>query len=164
MLTTFILASNLTVLSKSQATMPSSALQSSSTLGTGRPLTHIELHEKAEDQLVKKSLLGQTGKRKRHQDVFAVQDHEEDSYLDGEDDKPEVSREHPLERSPLILEYEGVTNNAAESRPTLMTQEKSIVVGSALQRNPDGSLVAPKVRKRTKSKVSMYQEIADLVY
>ncbi|KAF8976944.1 hypothetical protein BDQ17DRAFT_1440885 [Cyathus striatus] len=58
--------------SKTQASLPSSLLQSSSTLGTGRLATHEELQARSEDKDVKRALDGRLGKRKRHRDAYDV--------------------------------------------------------------------------------------------
>ncbi|CAA7261404.1 unnamed protein product [Cyclocybe aegerita] len=135
-------------LAKTQASLSSSLLQSSSTLGTGKALTHKELQEKAEDSLVKKSLLGQPGKRKRHQDVFDIQEADDEDEELSPDEDDEVPDHHNVDSTPLELPSE--TSVVIDESPSLPPAKSAATVGSALQRNLDGSTVAPKVRPRTK--------------
>lgn len=148
----------LTFLSKTQASLSSAVLQSSSTLGTGKPLTFEERQAKEEDALVKKALVGQTGKRKRNQDVFSVHDNED---LSGDDGEEEEERPRKIGKAipddgdeadvPSISPPEVVVVEAPENPPPKKVSE-NVAVGSALQRNPDGSIAAPKIRQRTKPK------------
>ncbi len=136
-------------LSQSQAQITNTLhLQSSSTLGTGRVSTHRERLDKLEDIEVRKALDGRVGKRKRN-DEYSVRNADED-----EEDDTEL---YPGNDSPL--EVEGVSeakitdiiHAEASAQPTTST---STAVGSALQRNPDGTVVAPRIRsKRQKTKV-----------
>ncbi|KAJ3513040.1 hypothetical protein NLJ89_g3170 [Agrocybe chaxingu] len=134
-------------LAKTQASLSSSLLQSSSTLGTGKALTHKELQEKAEDSFVKKSLLGQTGKRKRHQDVFDVQVADEEEEF-SPDEGEEIPDQHNVDAAPHDLPLE--TSVVVDESSSLTPAKSAATAGSALQRNPDGSAVAPKVRPRSK--------------
>lgn len=150
----------LIVPSKSQATLSSTVLQSSATLGTGKVATHQEQQDKAEDALIKKALLGQTGKRKRHQDVYAVHDHDSDINDDDNDQFGSAEEGNQVAKrsrstSPIsALQSSGeviVVDSSANDN--LSKLEKSqVIVGSALQRNADGSIVAPKIRVRSKGK------------
>ncbi|KAF8176995.1 P-loop containing nucleoside triphosphate hydrolase protein [Pholiota molesta] len=142
-------------LAKTQASMSSAILQSSSTLGTGKLSTFEDRQDKAEDALVRKSLAGQTGKRKRHQDVYDIHDAEGNDLEDSEEEE-EIrarkisklsSRENEEKPELEIVVVQGPANPPPKkaSTPT---------VGSALQRNADGSVVAPKVRLKQKGKVT----------
>lgn len=124
--------------------MSSAILQSSSTLGTGKLSTFEERQEKAEDALVRKSLAGQAGKRKRHQDVYTVEDVSSD---DGDNDKDIRPKKQTR------LDVEGIEDNSSNdimvvdaplNPPPKKASESS--VGSALHRNADGSIAMPKVR------------------
>ncbi|KAF4617551.1 hypothetical protein D9613_006038 [Agrocybe pediades] len=141
-------------LSKTQATSSSVVLQSSATLGTGKPLTHQQLQDKEEDALVKKTLLGQTGKRKRRQDAYHVLDNEpeddEDEEMlgiEGRASPPDISNSSPAKDRADIVVVDASTNEVTERH-----EPSKPAVGSALQRNADGSVVAPKVRARSKGK------------
>lgn len=143
----------LTFLSKTQASLSTSVLQSSSTLGTGKASTFQERQEKDEDVFVKKSLLGQSGKRKRHQDVFAVQDAESDEDLADESltGQPEEDREFQNNtKGDYSMPEVGVVEG-----PSLVPKsstQTAVSVGSALQRNANGSVIAPKTRPMSKGK------------
>ncbi|KAJ7044117.1 P-loop containing nucleoside triphosphate hydrolase protein [Mycena alexandri] len=118
-------------LAQSQATLPSSLqLQSSATLGTGKSTTHRDRLDKLEDKETRRALDGRTGKRKRQDDSYAVIGAEESS-----DD--EINREDSA------LQISGPS-----SKPPTLSAPAG--VGSALQRNPDGSVVAPKIVPRNK--------------
>ncbi|KDR82679.1 hypothetical protein GALMADRAFT_1347828 [Galerina marginata CBS 339.88] len=143
-------------LSKTQATLSSNILQSSATLGTGRTSTQQEHLDRVEDSRVRKSLGGQSGKRKRHQDVFTVVDN------DSEFDEPMDDFGSPEDvSSPMALKQSNVSQDPSESEiimidTSTVSTGKAIhirpSVGSALQRNPDGSIASPKVRVKAKGK------------
>ena len=82
----------MTFFSQAQASLSSSVLYSSASLGTGKLSTHQQLQEKAEDREIKKAFIGLSGKRKRHQDHF---------HIDGPDEDDDVS---DVENSPHKLE------------------------------------------------------------
>lgn len=127
--------------------MSSAILQSSSTLGTGRLSTFEERQDKAEDALVRKTLAGQAGKRKRHQDVYTVHDHEDDSSdgNDNEDVRPrKLGKHHSVDPAEDQPEDEIMVVEAPPNPP--QKKEAASAVGSALHRNADGSIAAPKVR------------------
>jgi len=126
-------ARSLTFSSQSQAQLPSSLqLQSSSTLGTGKASTHQQNLDKQEDKEVRHAL----GKRKRGKEDYDVV--EEDSEEDG------------FEKS---LDFYKTSQTTAEP-PTSPFQVPSVfpIIGSALQRNSDGSIPAPKVKPRSLNK------------
>jgi len=144
----------LTSLSKTQASLSTSVLQSSSTLGTGKASTFKERQEKDEDLFVRQSLLGQSGKRKRHQDIFTAQDVE--AYEDLEDEllsgQPKEDREFQNNIKTHHSEAEvGVVEGPTRLPPKSSTQT-AFPVGSALQRNANGSVTAPKIRPMSKGK------------
>ncbi len=129
--------------SQTQAHIPDSLqLQSSSTLGTGRVSTHRERLDKLEDKDVRKALAGRSGKRKRN-DNYEVSLAEEDS--DGSESDVAMRRSSSRSKSPIA---------SKDTHPVESTA--SAVVGSALQRNPDGTAVAPRIRvKSDKKKASL---------
>ncbi|KAF5369365.1 hypothetical protein D9758_002690 [Tetrapyrgos nigripes] len=117
-------------LSQSQAQIPSSLhLQSSSTLGTGKAFTHQEKLDKLEDKEVKHAL----GKRKRGAEVYDIVDADSD-----EEDEFEQS-----------LDFYGTSEPSDKKADAAAT---SVSVGSALQRNPDGSVPAPKFKQKSQGK------------
>ncbi|KAF5385658.1 hypothetical protein D9757_005460 [Collybiopsis confluens] len=122
-------------ISQSQAQLPSTVhFQSSSTLGTGKPTTHQERLDKLEDKQVRRALDGPLGKRKRHNGQYQILEAD----TDDEDDEDELdsSPEHPIDTP----------------QPQLPATES--LIGGALARNPDGTVVAPKVRQATKKKTA----------
>lgn len=138
--------------------MSSAILQSSSTLGTGRLSTFEERQDKAEDALVRKTLAGQAGKRKRHQDVYTVHDHEDDSSdgNDNEDVRPrKLGKHHSVDPAEDQPEDEIMVVEAPPNPP--QKKEAASAVGSALHRNADGSIAAPKVRLKPEGKLVCFR-------
>ncbi|KIK69520.1 hypothetical protein GYMLUDRAFT_33890 [Collybiopsis luxurians FD-317 M1] len=124
-------------LSQSQAQLPSSIhFQSSSTLGTGKPTTHQERLDKLEDKQVRRALDGRSGKRKRHDGLFEVVEADTDDDQDDLDSIAEPSVE------------------LSEPPPQPIAPQP--VVGGALARNPDGTVVAPKVRQGKRNKKTAF--------
>ncbi|KAJ7644132.1 P-loop containing nucleoside triphosphate hydrolase protein [Roridomyces roridus] len=123
-------------LSQSQATLPTTLhLQSSATLGTGKSATHQDRLDKLEDKEIRRALDGRAGQRRRRQeDSYAVTGPD----LDMDDDEPD---DEPV-AGPSSL-------------------PKASAVGSALQRNPDGTVVAPKVVPRSQGKKSAFKSWKD---
>jgi hypothetical protein len=121
---------------QTQAALPTTLhLQSSATLGTGKVATHRDRLDKLEDKEIRRALDGRTGKRRRHDDSYAVTGPEAD--MDDQESDPEDDPFPPMQIS-------GPSNPPRPSVPA--------AVGSALQRNPDGSLVAPKIVPRSHGK------------
>ena len=147
-------------LSQAQASLSSSVLYSSASLGTGKLSTHQQLQEKVEDREIRNAFIGLSGKRKRHQDHF---------HIDGPDEDDDVSE---VESHPQRLEEEGWleqntgtlaeqdTNAVVSQMDPFESRSKAhslpVVVGSALQRNPDGSVVAPKIYAKSEKQVPLY--------
>ncbi|KAG5648122.1 hypothetical protein DXG03_006076 [Asterophora parasitica] len=145
-------------LAQTQAEIPSSLhLQTSSSLGTGKASTHQENFDRLEDKEVRRALDGRAGKRKRNDDVYAVlqadgeDSDEEDTDLacDADFDKDSLSRNStkPRETAAVIIHDTGV-------QPVFPAASTSSAVGSALKRNPDGTVSAPKVRQKPKGKIA----------
>lgn len=134
-------------------------LYSSASLGTGKLSTHQQLQEKAEDREIRKAFIGLSGKRKRHQDHF---------HIHGPDEDDDVSE---VESQPQKLEKEQNTGTLAEQDAnTVISQidpirshskapSLPVVVGSALQRNPDGSVVAPKIYAKSEKQVPFFNKM-----
>ncbi|KAG0703797.1 P-loop containing nucleoside triphosphate hydrolase protein [Suillus ampliporus] len=142
-------------LAQTQAQTSSLDLQSSSTLGTGATSTARERQEKLEDKDVRRAMEGQANKRRRRHDNFTVHEHgdSEDEYdaMDGVE----------ADQVPTQYEHEGsVTKEFVADFPTASTgsQPASLTVfdvGGALKRNPDGSVVAPRVVNKKNEKARM---------
>jgi ATP-dependent RNA helicase DHX37/DHR1 len=116
--------------------MDSVNLQSSSTLGTGRAYTHQERLDKAEDKEVRKALDGRSGKRKRHNDQFVVEE------PDTDDDEHALKTRLP---APEIIDLtdpvKPVSVPAAPSAPSVS------VVGGAL-RNTAASVTSARTKPK----------------
>ncbi|KIM43329.1 hypothetical protein M413DRAFT_444160 [Hebeloma cylindrosporum] len=142
---------------KTQASLSTSVLQSSSTLGTGKASTFQERQEKDEDIFVKKSLLGQSGKRKRHQDIFDVQNAEgEEDLADGLlSGQAEEDTEFQNNANEDYIKAEVGVIQGPPSLPPKKSTQSAPSVGSALQRNANGGVTAPKVRPKSKGKYSV---------
>ncbi|KAF9267419.1 P-loop containing nucleoside triphosphate hydrolase protein [Marasmius fiardii PR-910] len=138
-------------LSQSQAQISSSLhLQSSSTLGTGKVITHQESADKLEDKEVRRALDGRVGKRKRRGEVYDVIDESNED----EDD-----------------EYIEILETGASNMPlaTVAVGKGSLVepnVGGALKRDADGHVFAQKARQtgqKTKSIFAGWKKTSLLV-
>ncbi|KAI0824165.1 P-loop containing nucleoside triphosphate hydrolase protein [Trametes gibbosa] len=152
-------------LSKSQAVASAALnLQSSATLGTGKATTHLRRLEKQEDLDVKRVLDGRTsqGNRRRRNDaLLTVMNNSEESASEDEDTKMDVDRS-----SKALDDVDGIPEGFSRSRPVVIVDSgfsttiqshhiedaapmpSSSSVGGALRRNPDGSVVTPKILKR----------------
>ncbi|GBE84926.1 Putative ATP-dependent RNA helicase [Sparassis crispa] len=142
-------------LSKSQAQLSIALqLQSSSTLGTGKPSTHKQLLDTQEDRDVRRAMERQTGKTGHQQSsVLGVEESVSDEdgisvEVDREDDGslPAAQSGDGLSKSdPIVVVDSGSITSIV---PTAQPAPTPSVVGSALHRNPDGSVVAPRIVKR----------------
>ena len=133
-------------------------------LGSRKILTHQELLDKQEDKAVKDAITGRTSK-KRKRNPYAVYDAEQD-----EDEDEELERDisdHEMDsispqRTAKQLTEPTVTMDLSgvHAKP----EKGPIVVGSALQRNPDGSIVQPKMRPMKKKQVCHAVLVLKLIY
>jgi ATP-dependent RNA helicase DHX37/DHR1 len=129
---------------QSQAELPTSLhLQSSATLGTGKATTHRDRLDKLEDKEIRRALDGRAGRRRRHDDSYAVTGPEGD---EGSDDE-----EYEHGGAPRPMELDPTPSLSAASSNGAHVPS-STAVGSALQRNPDGSVVAPKIMLKSRGK------------
>ncbi|KAJ3822852.1 P-loop containing nucleoside triphosphate hydrolase protein [Lentinula raphanica] len=127
-------------LSQSQAQLPSNIhFQSSATLGTGKAFTHQDQLDKQEDKEVRRAIEGRSGKRKRRDGFYGVVEVDTDE----DDDKEEAEEEDEIE-----IDTVPVKENL---EPLPRTVDSQPTTGGALARNPDGSVVAPKVRLKSKN-------------
>ncbi|KAL0961087.1 hypothetical protein HGRIS_006070 [Hohenbuehelia grisea] len=130
-------------LSQSQAELPSTlGLQSTSTLGTGKASTHQERLDRLEDKAVRRALDGQLGKRKRAVDRYDVVDESDGSESD-------EARAGTLNERSQDEEDDQIAHMPSTSTPS--------EVGSALHRNPDGSVVQARVRPKKSGPKSVFQ-------
>jgi ATP-dependent RNA helicase DHX37/DHR1 len=137
----------LTLFRKSQAELPNSLhLQSSSALGTGKATSHQDHLDKREDIDVRRALDGQTGRRRRARDVYEIEEAEDD---DLEDDQ--LSH---------VADNDAISNDVPSSAgPSAIVRPSTPAVGSALQRNADGSIVAPRIRPRKQKQVNIISPV-----
>ncbi|KAG6896275.1 hypothetical protein C0992_009398 [Termitomyces sp. T32_za158] len=147
-------------LAQTQAEIPSSLhLQTSSSLGTGKVSTHQERQERLEDRQVRRALDVHLGKRKRKGDAYTVidpkaesTDSEEESTPDGREEMETFPSAEGIDKSEAIL-TKASTATVIEASARLPAPPPCDTVGSALKRNPDGTVMAPKVRQISKGKV-----------
>lgn len=133
-------------------------------LGTGRVITHKQKQDELEDREIRRAIDGQTGNKKRKRGpITAAFASEEDSdedfdgvqggYAnvneemgDKQDKRDESMMEDGLSRSKPIVVIDSGFATATVDEPDVASEPPA--VASALRRNPDGSIVAPKVVKR----------------
>ncbi|KAG6830018.1 hypothetical protein H0H92_002546 [Tricholoma furcatifolium] len=145
-------------LAQTQAQIPSSLhLQTSSSLGTGKASTNQERHDQQEDKEIRRALDGRLGKRKRGNDTYAVIDvndeasqDSEGEMLDRDDDEdeaptPKKAKESPTEIQSAPRTVEITTASLAPVPPA---------IGSALKKNADGTVAAPTIRQKSKTKTT----------
>lgn len=95
---------------------------------------------------------GRIGKRKRNADNYAFV--AADASDEGEDEDFHMSADNDGRTSANVLEDPDVIAVGTEFVTPMTIQPipaTSSAIGSAIQRNPDGTLVAPKFRKKAKS-------------
>lgn len=137
-------------LSQSQAELPSSLpLQSSSSLGTGKVLSHQEIADKLEDKDVRRAVEGRAGKRKRRSGAYETTILNDDNNHDGESTDDETRSLYREKES--HVQKENLVEFVAPTLPAVVEG-----VGSALQRNSDGTVIAPRVRQKTGDKKVRY--------
>ena len=147
-------------ISKSQAQLSAALqLQSSATLGTGKASTHKDILDKQEDKEVRRAIDGTArhGKRGRGKTSVA-QTYDDESGSEAEDDvlgdaRPNGSHEDgevgSSRANPVVIVDAGFSTATLPPEDDHVSAASSVPqVGSALKRNADGSVVAPKVAKR----------------
>jgi ATP-dependent RNA helicase DHX37/DHR1 len=140
---------------KSQNGVDSALLQSSSMLGTGKPLTHQQRFEKDEDSQVRQAMLGRVGKRRRHSEVMDMMDSaddkdDKDEGLSDSDAETDDEPKGAVTRTSVEDEQMEVVNIQEAKKPPIPVVNMPVVIGSALRRNEDGTIAASAVRKRSK--------------
>lgn len=125
--------------------MPSSLhLQSSSTLGTGRPHTAGDKAAKDEDSTVRRALSGQR-KGRRSSNAFGVESMSRGESDASESESDTSNRQEGTSRSEAIVIPMVPKLNITNKQP--VTQ-----AGGALKRNPDGTTTAPVMLPRKQKK------------
>ncbi|KIY49650.1 P-loop containing nucleoside triphosphate hydrolase protein [Fistulina hepatica ATCC 64428] len=139
---------------QTQAQIPDShVLQSSATLGTARIQSHLELAERTEDRGMRRAL-----KRRRIDyiddgDVNDVPNDEmsvdESRYNGAVGGSGGPSANGHGSEAPLPTTEQG------QAPPLAPSTRDSPTIGSALRRNPDGSTIAPAIKKRRKKSIAL---------
>ncbi|KAF8895535.1 P-loop containing nucleoside triphosphate hydrolase protein [Infundibulicybe gibba] len=143
-------------LSQSQAELPTTLhLHSSSTLGTGRVTDHHERRAREEDKEVRRALDGRNNKRKRQDDSFAVTipDDEDESDDGAMSLKQAHFRENKEEMSAQEDEPSTTPGNA------LLDKKSSI--GSALQKNLNGTAMVTKMATKKQKSLKHWKGITE---
>ena len=139
--------------SKSQAEIHSVlGLQSSSTLGTGAAKTHQDRLDREEDKEIRRAFdgtaLGRGNKRRRRQPKHEVayDATDESDGIESVVGAMSVDEEEGKSRTnPVVIVDSGFSTAPVDSGPKITLIGE---VGSALQRNADGSTVAPRISKK----------------
>lgn len=142
-------------LAQTQATMPSLELQSSSTLGTGKVTSNRQRLDKAEDLQVRRAIDGRAGKRKRRATNYSGADSESaDSELDN---RPGCEIDAPSPKTTPAPIVSVVDYSSGMTPPNKDVQPSPSIVGGALKRNVDGTVVQPRVVKKQKGKKTAFR-------
>ena len=134
-------------------------LYSSASLGTGKLSTHQQLQEKAEDREIRKAFVGLTGKRKRHQDHFHIHGHDEDDDVSEAESHPQRLEEEQSTGTFTEQDANAIISQTDPVQSQSKPRSLPVVVGSALQRNPDGSAVAPKIHAKSEKQVLLFNKM-----
>ncbi|KIO20952.1 hypothetical protein M407DRAFT_10632 [Tulasnella calospora MUT 4182] len=135
-------------LAKTQEEVDHLQLQSSSTLGSAKPMTHLQRLAIAEDQEVRRAVDTRGGRQKRRRGrPMPVADEDlssgSDSSLNGD-----ISSEMEEDESPwggiADSDDDQMNDLIPETAPAPASISSPPQVGSALRRNPDGSVITPK--------------------
>jgi ATP-dependent RNA helicase DHX37/DHR1 len=141
--------------SQSQTETDSFVLQSSATLGTGRTSTAKERAEHQEHQEVSNMILGRAGKRRRRGALDSaptgISGDEESDVDNANNDVPDRIRSvrapsssgAGTKQDPVVV----VDQPFAAPKPS-PAAPSSVIVGSALKRNADGTVAQPRVIQR----------------
>ncbi|KAF9220938.1 P-loop containing nucleoside triphosphate hydrolase protein [Gyrodon lividus] len=143
-------------LAQTQASMPSIDLQSSSTLGTGKTTSHRERLDKTEGMEVRRLVEGRSNKRRRRSNDFTVtgpdDSESEDAELDAMGTGAGINPPKPVppDEAPIVVASTSLAAPAKSTQPS--------VVGGALRRNPDGTVMGPRVfKKKEKCKKTTFR-------
>jgi len=133
--------------------LPSSLqLQSSSTLGAGRTSTAQERLENSEDKEVRHAI---HSRQRRGGHVADIAESDSDEEL--VDSTHHVHSENDISKDGESTSLGGLVVEVDAASTTTRKQEApaKIVVGSALQRNADGSTVGPRIMKKKEKGASV---------
>ncbi|TDL22216.1 P-loop containing nucleoside triphosphate hydrolase protein [Rickenella mellea] len=146
-------------LAQTQAELPSTLhLQSSATLGSGKPLTNEARLAREEDKELRRALDGQRkGKRRKFNDYSVISTNADESMSDDDD----TMRGDPESINDGEREMHSETRHDS---PTILDEPETVIsvqslheIGSGLKRNADGTQVAPRVvRRKTKGKQTAF--------
>ncbi|KAF9816936.1 hypothetical protein IEO21_03810 [Rhodonia placenta] len=132
---------------------------SSATLGTGKASTHQEALDRLEDKEVRRVIDGRAarGKRKRQQLPFSQVEDSDDAEdedeligmdVDGEPEHAPREQEGYSRANPVVVVDSGFSTTTLLPEPLEHSGPKVTIIGGALKRHEDGSVVAPKTVKR----------------
>ncbi|OSX59823.1 hypothetical protein POSPLADRAFT_1066944 [Postia placenta MAD-698-R-SB12] len=132
---------------------------SSATLGTGKASTHQEALDRLEDKEVRRVIDGRAarGKRKRQQLPFSQVEDSDDAEdedeligmdVDGEPEHAPREQEGYSRANPVVVVDSGFSTTTLLPEPLEHSGPKVTIIGGALKRHEDGSVVAPKIVKR----------------
>ena len=132
--------------SKRQAELPSTlGLQSSSTLGSGKTSSAQERLENIEDQEVRRAILSRQKKGGHFADIVESDSGEENDAHDFLSEDQRDGQDASPQRTTVVLDSAPIATRRQDV-------SADVVIGSALQRNADGSIMEPRVmKKRDKS-------------
>ena len=146
---------------KSQNGVVSTLLQSSSTLGTGKVLTHNERLEKEENIQVRHAMQSRIGKRKRRGDIMDPMDVVDNSEDEDEDESDEVNRsdKQSIPEPQFMVSTPSTEDRQMDFRDVqpISVANGPVVVGSALRKNKDGTVAAPIIRGKANKVLSQRQ-------
>ncbi|KDQ11408.1 hypothetical protein BOTBODRAFT_177247 [Botryobasidium botryosum FD-172 SS1] len=157
-------------LSESQAQVSNSlSLHSSSMLGSGKLLSNAERLSRDEDKQLRRALESKGGKRRRSGASALVPERDLESSGEDEDIDEKGASKASNSRAELATdtqeeesEEDDLVAEPVKPLPTIDTKAAGTTpaaVGSALRRNPDGSVVAPRIvpRKRKGTRKFAFQ-------
>ncbi|KAI6044780.1 P-loop containing nucleoside triphosphate hydrolase protein [Pisolithus marmoratus] len=142
-------------LAQTQATMPTLELHSSSMLGTGKVTSNRQQLNKAEDLQVRRVMEGRAGKRRRQvMDYSGIDSESGDSELDNH---LGCGIDAPSPKTTPTPVVSVVDYSSSLTAPKKDVQHPPSVVGGALKRNADGTVVQPRVVKKEKGKKTAFR-------
>ncbi len=133
--------------------MPSTQLQSSSTLGAGRTLTTQERLEETEDKEVRRAIYSRQRRGGHFADTAESDRGEEvlDNAQDVYSERDSIQDSEGTSPRDQVAVVDSVSTTATRKRDV----PADVVVGSALQRNADGSIVKPRTMRRRSTGVCL---------
>ncbi|KAG9051688.1 putative ATP-dependent RNA helicase DHR1 [Tulasnella sp. UAMH 9824] len=139
-------------LAKTQEEVDHLQLQSSSTLGSAKPMTHLQRLAIAEDQAVRRAIDTRGGRQKRRRGGPIPMPNEDLSSGSDSSSNSDISSEMEEDGSSwggiADSDDDEMRDPIPETTPTPALIGPAPQVGSALRRNPDGTVVVPKIVPR----------------